>query len=214
MAYHVVLVKFEGRGRVYPVNGPPYLEAGVRVVVQMADASQGMLIADVVDHSFSKEPCRHSIVGREGDPHCWLPHPDTVTSSAQLLKYMHDHNMRRWHVVNETGGTFHGNYYTFAYTEAIVRPNELEGYVHFSSPVLYFNDSDAIAVERPSGNSKIMTKHFGGKVLMPWGSMRKLDPDNGCIFQQAARIVRGDLICLVDKWTHDGLDENYDITDL
>jgi hypothetical protein len=92
--YHVALVQFDGGTKTYPVNGHECHQEGQRVIVEMAWASKSLEKAVVVGRSFSKKPCRHSIVCREENANDYGAGPSAVTTKTELDRFMRHMSLR------------------------------------------------------------------------------------------------------------------------
>lgn len=86
--YHVALVQFDGGTKTYPVNGHECHQEGQRVIVEMEWGQKSLAKAVVVGRSFSKKPCRHSIVCREEKASYYGAGPAAVTTKAELDRFM------------------------------------------------------------------------------------------------------------------------------
>lgn len=90
--YEVALVRFEGVGRSYPVNGAERYRPGDKVVVEMAGDPPRLKEAKVVGRSISYKPCRNSIVGLSASETSYLPGPQSIHTLEDLLRFMKDRN--------------------------------------------------------------------------------------------------------------------------
>lgn len=90
--YEVALVRFEGRGRAYPVNGAGHYRPEDKVVVEMAGYPSRLKEAQVVGRSISYKPCRHSIVGPSGRETSYLPGPNSVRTLEDLVLFVTGRN--------------------------------------------------------------------------------------------------------------------------
>ncbi|MCG2664083.1 hypothetical protein [Brevundimonas sp.] len=90
--YEVALVRFDGRGQVYPVNGAARFQPSQKVVVEMGGLPRTLKVAEVVGRSVSYKPCKHSIVGRADSEFSYLPGPESVHTLQDLAKFLSDRN--------------------------------------------------------------------------------------------------------------------------
>ncbi|WP_312185780.1 hypothetical protein [Brevundimonas vesicularis] len=211
-AYHVVLVRFDGSREAYPVNGHEGWSEGDRVLVEMNwETKKEFVVGEVVGLSFSKKPCRHSIVTSEENAGRFGGGPDAVTTEDDFIRYL---TARGFTDVQATFDDVYGQPPT-PWHAAYISNYDPErwatvDYVQSSSRVILMGDQ-SVSVHEPSQNGNLFLQHKSGVLwFTPYNRIETVSSGGEHVYRKAAQKLFGDYVYPVDDGRYDYIPFTYD----
>lgn len=213
MAFHVVLVRFDGSPTAYPVNGHQGWSEGDRVLVEMKwQTKKELVLGEVVGLSFSKKPCRHSIVTSEANAENFGGGPDAVESKDDFIRYL---TARGFKEIPAKFDEVYGDPPMPWHTAYISNYNPerwaSENYIQSCSRIVLMGGR-RVCVHEPSHNGKLFLQHKSGVLwFTPYDRIETVTSDGeNDLYRKAAQKLFGDYVYPVDDGRYDYIPFTYD----
>lgn len=208
-SYQVALVRFEGRGKSYPVNGHEIYQPGDSVVVEMNwECRQELVKAVVVGRSSSRRPCRHSIVCSEDVAEDYGQGPAGIQTRSDLDRYMRHMHCAPVEVVScDHDGLLLGNQsWSLAYLSSFTPPHSRP----FEEGQKWLTLFDHLYVLGPAGigvcetwNGRQIVRVLGQKIGITANKAKIIYHLQDNIYRRFAETFKGSLIHEVEAHESD-----------
>lgn len=174
-------------------------------------AKKEFVFGEVEGLSFSKKPCRHSIVCAEENSDRFGGGPDAVTTKDDFIRYMTGRGFK------EVPATFDETYRppSTPWQSTYISNYEPErwataNYIQSSSRVILISDQ-SVGLHEPWNHGKLFLQHRSGTLIFtPYNRIETVASGDGGIYREAAQRLFGDYVYPVESSHYDYIPATFD----